>query len=78
LAKDQNTTNLPKSMLSEGTEISTIRLADEFVFLFDRKIENIIEQVEMDDSVYKGGKKVKRNQQPVHGFSVCKRMFVIT
>ena len=58
LAKDQNTANLPKSMLSEGTEIESGRLADEFACFFDKKIRNIVDHVVVDSDVYNGVKKL--------------------
>ena len=57
-AKDINPDNLPKSMYGNGMLINQDDCADVFASFFDNKIRSIVEQVNIDENVYNGTRKV--------------------
>ena len=58
VAKDVNTTTLPTTMFEKNVEIPENLLPDRFAGFFDIKIKNLLEEVEVDDSVYNGRKQI--------------------
>ncbi len=58
--KDQNHEDLPTTMLESGVEIPKANLPDRFANYFDKKIKNVIGQIELDENVYNGNKRLER------------------
>ena len=57
-AKDINPDSLPKSMYENGVLINQYDCADIFASFFDNKIRSIVEQVNIDENIYNGTRKV--------------------
>ncbi len=61
IAKDVNTTALPSQLYWNNAEINSVNLPDAFACFFDSKIRNVINEVEIDNTVYNGKKLVNTN-----------------
>ena len=58
IAKDQNIDDLPDQMKHNGTFVSNENLAEEFATMFEKKIQDIVAETTIDNSVYNGVRKV--------------------
>ena len=58
-AKDLNHGSLPTTMLEGGEEILEENLSDRFACYFDKKIKNVVSQIELDENVFNGNKKLE-------------------
>jgi hypothetical protein len=59
LAKDSNIDRSPKTLFREGVEIESESICDEYASYFYPKISKTLQEVSLDENVYKGKQKVK-------------------
>ena len=66
IAKDVNTSSIPNKMYTKNEVlIDSGQLPQSFADFFDAKIRDLVEEIDMDDSVYNGKKKLNSNAKSV-------------
>ena len=72
VAKDVNTSSLPSSMHEENVEIEENTLPDRFASFYDKKVKKLLEEVQIDDDVYNGRRKVNLSDEFFMDFETVK------